>query len=441
MTATLPSAGSKLTGLGELDGFAALRALQDDRTAVTLEQAATSPFYRHRFPDGLPTELGDLTVVPLTSKDDLRACYPFGMLGVPREELATYHESSGSSGAPTPSYYTEQEWDELGDRFNRKGIELSASDTLMIRIPYAMVMVAHLAQRGAALRGATVVPGDCRSLAAPYAQMVRVMHDIGVTVTWSTPSETLMLAAAAGLAGYDTTRDFPALRALYVAGEPMSRARKARIEQVWNRPVVEEYGCTEMGPMGGSCPYGRMHFFADRVLPEVLDPDTGVISREGVGRLVVTPLYRQGMPLLRYDLEDLVEIRHEDCQCGWYLPTVRVLGRIMHTYTIDDKAISPVSVEEAVFRLPAEHGVFFWRAKVTDDRLVVQVEANPTYADAACAALPGLIADVLDVPADVSAVPPGTLVPHSLIGGNRDAMKPRKLFAADEDWDAAIPRS
>lgn len=429
-----------MTGLGDLNGFPALRALQDERMAAVFATVACSPFYRDRFPGGLPSELGGLADVPLTSKADLRAGYPFGMLAVDRDRIATYHESSGSSGSPTPSYFTEGEWEELADRFNRKAIELSSSDTLLVRIPYAMVMVGHLGQRGAALRGATVVPADCRSMASPYAQVVRVMHDIGVTVTWSTPSEALVLAAAAQQAGYDTAKDFPALRALYVAGEPMSRARRARIEQVWDCPVVEEYGCTEIGPMGGSCEHGRMHFWADRVLPEVLDPDTGTVSREGIGRLVLTPLYREGMPLLRYDLEDRVEIRHEDCPCGWNLPTLRVLGRIIHTYQVADKPISPVAVEEAVFRLPIDHGVFFWRAKVMADRLVVQVEAHRERADAACAELPSHIADVLDVAAEVTAVPPGTLVPHALLDANRDAMKPRKLFGETENWDEAILR-
>lgn len=429
------------THLGEFRSFDELRTVQERQLAVVLERVARSPFYRQRFPHGMPSGLDEVAAVPLTSKADIRDNYPFGMLAVPRNRVATYHESSGSTGQRSPSYFTEQEWTELADRFNRKAIELSADDTVLVRMPYAMVMVGLLGQLGARARGATVVPGDCRTLAAPYTQIIRVMIDIGVTVTWSSPSECLILAAAAQAAGYSPAKDFPSLRALYVAGEPLSHARRQRIEDVWARPVVEEYGCTEIGPMGGSCPYGQMHFFADRVLPEVLDPDTGTIGREGVGNLVLTPLYREAMPLLRYDLEDRVEIRHEDCECGWYLPTLQVLGRVVHTHVVRGRALSPVQVEEAVFRLDAGYGVFFWRAQIADDRLHIQIEVSADHHRDACGELAVIATDLLDVPVEVSSVPPGTLVPEWLLTDNRDAMKPLKLFGPDQNWDGAVLRA
>lgn len=427
--------------LGQWDSFEELRRLQEERLTVVFERAARSPFYQKRFPGGGPTALGGLVDVPLTSKEDLRASYPFRMLAVPRNRVSTYHESSGSSGTPISSYFTADEWVELAERFNRKSVELSSADTLMVRVPYAMVLVGHLGHLGALSKGATVVPGGYRSLSAAYSQIVRLMRDVGVTVTWSNPSEALVLAAAAQLAGYDPAKDFPALRALYVAGEPMSAARRARIEQLWDRPVVEEYGCTEIGPMGGTCPHGQLHFFADRVLPEVLDPQTGAISRDGVGRLVLTPLFREAMPLLRYDLEDRVEIRFEDCPCGWHLPTLRVLGRMLHTYPTWGKTLSSVQVEESVFRLPVDHGVLFWRARAEEDRLVLQIEVTAEGADAACAALHDNVEAVLGVPVEVSAVAPGTLVPHQLLNTTRNASKPQRLFGPGEDWEEAILRS
>lgn len=426
---------------GKFDSFDELRRAQDEQLTTVLARAAHSPFYRDRFPDGVPRELGTLADVPLTSKEDIRRCYPFGMLAVPWEKVASYHESSGSSGSPTPSFFTEDEWTELADRFNRKAVELGSNDTVLVRIPYAMVMVGMLGHLGARSRGATVIPGDCRSLAATYSQIVRVMRDIGVTVIWSSPSETLNLAAAAKHAGLDPSKDFPSLRALFVAGEPMSAARRRRIEEIWDCPVVEEYGCTEIGPMGGSCPHGRMHFFADRVLPEVYDETTGEIAREGVGRLVLTPLYREAMPLLRYDLADRVEIRYEECPCGWGLPTLRVLGRTLHTYETRGTPLSPVRVEEAVFRLPADYGVLFWRSRAEPDRLQVEIEVAADWRAEACAALREIIDDLIGVPAEVTAVAPGTLVPTALLGTTRDAMKPRKLFGPGEDWSSAVLRS
>src|SRR6185503_19058239 len=95
--------------------------------------------------------------------------------------------------------------------------------------PYALMVTGHLAHAAARRRGATVIPGDNRSLAMPLSRVVRVLHDLDVTLTWSLPTETLLWAAAARAAGYEPGRDFPALRALFVAGEPLTPARRARI--------------------------------------------------------------------------------------------------------------------------------------------------------------------------------------------------------------------
>ncbi|MBB6471461.1 phenylacetate--CoA ligase family protein [Sphaerisporangium rubeum] len=430
----------ELPAAGYWTGFDQLRAAQDKQLHMVFEQVGRSPFYRERFGGRPVTELDGL---PMTSKDDLRDSYPFGMLAVPKARLATYHESSGTSGAatPTPTYYTAQEWDELVDRFLRNSIPMTADDTLLVRIPYALVMAGHLAHQAGLAVGATVIPSDCRSLASPYSRVVRALHDLDVTLTWSTPSEVLVWAAGARLAGYRTETDFPSLRAFYTAGEPLSPARRARISEVWGgTPVLDVYGSTEVGSVAGTCPAGVMHFWADRLLPEVYDAETGAFAREGSGQLVVTPLYQEAMPLIRYDLGDHVEIHYDECACGWYLPTIRVLGRISHGNEVAGRSLSVRQVEEAVYRLPAGLGVLFWRAKAHPERLVVQIEVEHEHAADAVSGLLAIIEELLDVPATVEPVPPGTLVPAELLTGRLDAMKPRRLFGPDEDWDAAVLR-
>ncbi|MDQ1035219.1 phenylacetate-CoA ligase [Streptomyces sp. V3I8] len=435
-TGVAPSgpASGPLPAIGDWKSFDELRALQQERIEPTLWHALDSPFYAERLKAGQK-----LSTVGLTGKSDLRDSYPFGMLGVPRERLASYHESSGSTGNPTPAYFTQAEWTDLADRFVRKAVPLGPQDTMLVRIPYGLVLAGHMAHWAAMRSGATVVPGDCRSLAVPYARVVRVLRDLEVTLTWSTPSESLLWVAAAKAAGHPAD-SFTSLRALYVAGEPMSNARRRRIEEIWDAPVIEEYGCTEVGPLGSDCPYGRMHFWADRVLPEIYDPQTGEIAAEGAGQLVITPLYREAMPLVRYNLEDLVELRYEDCPCGWNLPTVRVMGRLGQGHTVAGRRLGQIQVEEMVHRLPASHGVLFWRARAEQDRLVVEFEAPGPDGEEAAASLAASVETELGVPCAAGAVPEGTLVPTALLAEQLDAMKPRKLFGPDEDWGQAVVR-
>ena len=105
-----------------------------------------------------------------TTKRDLRDSYPFGLLAVPRQRLATYHESSGTSGEPTASYYTEDDWADLSERYARKWIGIGPDDVFLVRTPYALMITGHLAHVAALRRGALVVPADNRSLAMPYRQ-------------------------------------------------------------------------------------------------------------------------------------------------------------------------------------------------------------------------------------------------------------------------------
>jgi phenylacetate-coenzyme A ligase PaaK-like adenylate-forming protein len=443
---------SRLPEIGDWSTFDELTRLQEKQVPTVMGWAARSPFYRGRLGGAngaaaggpgksgtAPATLADLESIPLTTKDDLRASYPFGLLAVDKERLATYHESSGSAGTPTASYYTAEDWTDLAERYARKWVGIGPDDIFLVRTPYALMVSGHLAHAAGRLRGATVVPGDNRSSAMPYSRVVRTMYHLGVTLTWSMATETLIWAAAARAAGYEPgPRDFPALRALFVGGDPMTDAKRRRIEELWGVPVVEEYGSTETGSLAGECPRRKLHLWADRAVFEVYRPETGQVSREGTGQLVVTPLFREAMPLLRYNLADDVEVSYAPCACGWTLPTVRVLGRSAFGYPVGRAKVAQHQVEQLVFGLPARYGVLFWRARAFPDRLVVEIGAEPPHHREACGDLAAAIQQHLGVNCDVRAVQRSSLVPDRVLTGMQDVVKPRGLFGPDEDWDKAL---
>ncbi|MFI6498032.1 AMP-binding protein [Nonomuraea typhae] len=427
---------TKRPQLGDWHSLEELARVQDKHLPVLLSRAAHSPFYRSR--PGLPSTREELESFPLTTKQDLREAYPFGLLAVEKERLATYHESSGTAGQPTASYYTQEDWADLTERYSRKWVPMTASDMFLVRTPYALMITGHLAHASARSYGATVVPGDNRSSAMPYSRVVRVLHDLDVTLTWSMATETLLWAAAARAAGYSPGHDFPKLRALYVGGDPLSPARRRRIEEIWRVPVVEEYGSTETGSLAGQCEQGHLHLWADRAIFEVYRPETGETVPEGRGQLVVTPLFREAMPLLRYNLEDTVEVSYDDCPCGWNLPTVRVLGRTAFGYRVGEATVTQAVLEDIVYDLPLEHEVLFWRASAQPTVLRVEIEVGEEHRAGAEAALTQGIERRLGARCEVTGVPPGTLVPRQTLTGVHDVVKPRSLFAADEDWDKAL---
>ncbi|MEW1683702.1 AMP-binding protein [Streptomyces sp. NPDC093594] len=425
---------------GDWSSAAELAELQRTRLPGVIAQALNSPFYAARYRDRTPPRTAeDFAGIEITTKQDLRGQYPFGMLAVERERLATYHESSGTAGEPTASYYTDEDWADLAERFARKWVGIEPSDTFLVRTPYGLVITGHLAQAAGRLRGATVVPGDARSLATPLSRMVRVLKSLDVTLTWCNPTEITMLAAAAKAAGLRPDRDFPALRAMFTAAEPLSEVRRRRLSEIWGGiPVVEEYGSTETGTIAGQCPEGRLHLWADRAVFEVYDPATGELSPTGRGQMVVTPLHREAMPLLRYNLADEVEVSNEACPCGWVLPTVTVLGRAGTEHRVGGATVTQQRLEELVFSLPLSYEVMFWRAMAHRDVLRLELEAPDAVREQAVKELGAALDRELGVPHRVTGLPPGTLVPERALTAQRDILKARYLFAEGEDWDKAV---
>ena len=56
----------------------------------------------------------DIVKLPFTTKEDLRANYPFGLLAVPQSEVARVQGSSGTTGKLTLASYTQNDADLLG---------------------------------------------------------------------------------------------------------------------------------------------------------------------------------------------------------------------------------------------------------------------------------------------------------------------------------------
>lgn len=428
-----------LPRIGEWNGAEGLRRVQQDRLPEAMRLASRSPFNRERLAAaGAVRTIADLNRIPVIDKRDLRDNYPFGLLAVDREHLSTYHESSGTSGSPTSSFFTEGDWLDVVDRFTRNTISLTPRDTLLVRTPYAMLTTGHQAHMAGRYCGATVVPADNRSSVVTHARVVQLLRDLDVTVAWCLPTECLLWAASARVAGLRPERDFPALRGFVVAGEPLSEARRRRIARIWGGiPVVQDYGSTETGSLAGECSAGRLHLWADRFVPQVHDPVTGYSGTTGTGELVITTLYREAMPLVRYNLRDYVRISNEECPCCLALPTLEILGRDESSCVVSGERITQQRLEDAVFALPEHFEVMFWRARSCGEFLEVEFEAAAADQDAA-AALAALIETRIGVQSRVRPVAAGTIVPSAVLTELPKFIKPRNLFDVAENWNRAV---
>ena len=93
-----------------------------------------------------------------------------------------------------------------------------------------------------------------------------------------------------------------------------------------------------------------MHIAEDLFLWELLDPLTGEPVAEGeTGELVVTPLWKEALPVLRYRTRDLTRINTRPCACGRTSARMsRVTGRTDDMLIIRGVNVFPTQVEHVL---------------------------------------------------------------------------------------------
>jgi phenylacetate-coenzyme A ligase PaaK-like adenylate-forming protein len=126
----------------------------------------------------------------------------------------------------------------------------------------------------------------------------------------------------------------PSVRLLFVGGEPFSSVEgyADKVREVFGRPIgiVDSYSMALCMPIARSCRFERgLHLMDDFVHAEIIDPLTGGPVPAGEkGELVLTHLYKEAAPLLRYRTGDLTFVSDEPCPCGRTLTMPKgILGR------------------------------------------------------------------------------------------------------------------
>jgi len=115
--------------------------------------------------------------------------------------------------------------------------------------------------------------------------------------------------------------------------------QRAVIEEVFGCPVTNRYGCEEVSLIASECERHRgLHVNADSVFTEI-GPG---------GKLLVTDLTNRAMPLIRYQIGDVVVGSDRACPCGRGLPILeRVEGREAdYVVTPSGGLISGISLTE-----------------------------------------------------------------------------------------------
>ncbi|MDD3306275.1 MAG: phenylacetate--CoA ligase [Acetobacterium sp.] len=315
-----------------------------------------SAYYKEAFdaarlsPDDFK-HLEDIQKFPFTNKATQRERQTKGgllgdMIAVSEDDVVFVSASSGSTGVPTLSPFTKQDFDEWQDVESRLfyGAGMRKHDRYVHALNFSLFVggpdVIGAQNLGALCIWAGTVPSE---------RLLFILKEFQPTIIWTTPSYALYLGETALKMGIDPAKDL-AIRTIIVAGEPGGSIATTRetIEKVWGAQLYDFFGLSDIfGACAGMCEAkDGLHIAEDHILVEVLDVKTGEPVVDGErGELVYTTLRKKARPLIRFRTGDIGSVNREPCSCGRTHARIKIHGRVDDMFIVSGVNIFPSDIE------------------------------------------------------------------------------------------------
>ena len=332
-----------------------LQALQLTRLKQSLQHAYDKvPHYKKAFDDAgvHPSDLktlADLAKFPFTTKQDLRANYPFGMFAVPREQVARIHASSGTTGKPTVVGYTLKDIDTWADLVARsiRAAGGRAGDLVHVGYGYGLFTGGLGAHYGVERMGATAIPMS----GGQTEKQVQLITDFQPSIIMCTPSYMQVIIEEFQRQGLDAKKS--SLQLGIFGAEPWTEAMRQEIETNAGIDAVDIYGLSEvMGPgVASECIESKDGpvIWEDHFYPEIIDPETGELLPDGAeGELVFTSLTKEALPIIRYRTRDLTRLLPPSSRSMRRMG--KIVGRSDDMLIIRGVNVFPTQIEEIVLK-------------------------------------------------------------------------------------------
>ena len=386
-----------------------ISSLQLQRMKWSVRHAYNNvPFYKQKFesvgvhPDHL-VGLEDIKKFPLTTKQDLRDNYPFGMFAVPRSEVSRVHASSGTTGKPTVVGYTKNDLDVWAKVMARsmRASGTKKGDLVHIAYGYGLFTGGLGAHYGAEELGCTVVPVS----GGMTARQVTLIEDFKPSTIMVTPSYVLNILDEFRKRGLDPREC--SLDVGIFGAEPWTNAMRREIEDAFDMHAVDIYGLSEvMGPgVANECVETKdgLHIWEDHFYPEIVDPSSGNSLPDGQsGELLFTSLTKEAFPLIRYRTRDLTTLRPGTARSMRRMD--KVTGRSDDMIILRGVNVFPTQIEEQILSVKglAPHFQLELTKSGRLDEMTVHVEKLEGYNEADLGlVLTSKIKDIIGVTAKV----------------------------------------
>lgn len=359
------------------------KKLQGERLRATVELEYNNvPAYRKRMDEaGVKPEdingIEDIVKLPFMQKTDLRDNFPYGLFAADLKDIVRIQGSSGTTGKPIVSGYTENDikvWTEMVAR------ALTAAggtkdDIIQVAYGYGLFTGGLGAHQGATEIGATVIPMSSGNT----QRQIIMMKELGSTMLCCTPSYATYLAETIHEMGIKPEE--LKLKSGCFGAEPWTEEMRQHLEDLLDFDALDIYGLTEIGGPGVAfeCMEKHgMHINEDHVLAEIIDPVTEEpLPDDTPGELVFTTLTKTGAPMIRYRTHDICTLHHGTCACGrTTVKMSRITGRTDDMLVIRGVNVFPSQIEAVLMGVKeaSAHYMLVVDRVNSQDKLTVQVE-------------------------------------------------------------------
>lgn len=329
-------------------------------------------------PDDIKS-IDDLHKLPFLSKADLKAAYPYGLLGCDLKDCVRIHSTSGTTGKRVVAFYTQGDIDIWNECCARAIMAAGGTNEDVVQVSYGY----GLFTGGAGLDGGSHKVG-CLTVPTSSGnteRQIMFIMDLQATILCCTPSYAAYLGESMKELGYKP-EDIP-LKAGIFGAEAWSEEMRRDIEKTLGIKAYDIYGLTEISGPGVSFECSEqhgMHINEDHFIAEIIDPETEEVLPEGSqGELVFTSLDKKGFPLLRYRTRDICTLTREKCSCGrTHIRMSKPKGRSDDMLIIRGVNVFPSQIETVLLKngYAANYQIIVDRVNNTDT-FDINVEMTP----------------------------------------------------------------
>lgn len=290
-----------------------------------------------------------LNQLPLLSKDDVRNNTEKIVNNHPKRKITTINYTSGTTGVPSKTFFDKESeaysfalWERFhymiglnkGDRhirFSYNAIITKESDKNIFWIlntidKQLLMSVYHLHDKN-------------------LSYYVKKIIEFKPVYIDGSPSAIAIIAEY--INKNKIILDFK-LKGICTTAETLFESQRNDIQKAFSCKVFNQYASSEGSPFITECKDGKLHLNEDSGVFEVLDENNNPTKPGGLGRLVVTSLRSWKSPLIRFDIQDYVELNEDfvQCSCGSAFKTIKsIMGRANDLFWFPNKGFIRTTYE------------------------------------------------------------------------------------------------